>query len=249
MNNNFFKRLATIGVSEYILVFLLVLSIFGVWAVSSSNVNLKLSILPPPPPKITTILGDSRTRAILIIGSSTSNSAIRVYAFSDPIVVGTTADADGIFLAAFTADLLLPGVHQFTAVEVLANGQLTDMLPKIAIKVEDDYTIASVPGSDMPTVKIGNADAATSQLIHNIILNQKSAHTVSPATVPSKNTNTLHTRLIYLVLLLIIILETALLLLQRAERKWREHKSFFHLGRGFHHLPTANPPTGRTVNK
>ena len=113
MLNAFIKKLALIGVSEFVLIFLLVLALGGVFALSSSNVNLQLSILPPPPPVITAIYGDPQTRAVLIIGSSSlPKSPVNVYAFSQPMLVSATADTDGVWLAAFTAEVLPPGTHE-----------------------------------------------------------------------------------------------------------------------------------------
>lgn len=244
----FFKKLATIGVSEFILIFLLILTLGGVFALSSPNVNLQLSILPPPPPTITSIFGDPHTRAVLIIGASPLPTAVvRVYAFSQPLLIETTADADGAFLVAFTAEALPPGVHEFTATTVLNESQSTDPSPRVAVQVNDDYTIEPIAGSAVPTVKIGNADPATSELLQTIIRNQEAVKRPLTSELPKKNTLANQTRWIELGLLMVILLETILLLLERARRKAKTGKSFFHLGRGFFRLPpppisTGHPP-------
>jgi hypothetical protein len=244
----FFKKLATIGVSEFILVFLLILTLGGVFALSSSNVNLKLSILPPPPPTITSIFGDPQIRAVLVIGSSTlPNSVVRVYVFSQPMLVEATADANGAFLVAFTAEVLPPGAHEFTATTVLNENQSTDPSPRVAVQVNDNYTIESIAGSAVPTVKIGNADPATSELLRTIIRNQEAAKQPNPSELPKKNTDANQIRLIMFGLLAVIIIETVLLLFERARRKKKDGKNFFHLGRGFYRLPpprisTEHPP-------
>lgn len=235
---SFFKKLVTIGVSEFILVFLLILTLGGVFALSSTNVNLNLAILPPPPPVITSIFGDPQTRAVLVIGtSSLPKAVVRVYAFSQPMLVETPADENSAFLVAFTAEALPPGAHEFTATTVLNESQNTDPSPRVAVQVNADYTIEPIAGSAVPTVKIGNADPATSELLRTIIRNQEAAKQPSPSELPKKNPSANNTRLIMYGLLAVIILETVLLLIERARRKKQAGQSFFHLGRGFYHLP------------
>ncbi len=240
--NNFIRKLTTIGVSEFILIFLLVLALGGVFALSSSNVNLQLSILPPPPPIITSIFGDPQTRAVLIIGSSSlPKSPIRVYAFSQPIMVETTADETGAWLVAFTAADLPSGPHEFTATTVLNESQSTDPSPRVAVKVNDDYTIEPIAGSAVPTVKIGNADPATSELLRTIIRNQAAAKQPLPSQLPTKNVLNNWARIIEYGLLVVVILETSFLLFERVRRKTKNGHSFFHLGRGFYRIPPSAP--------
>lgn len=241
----FIHKLAKIGVSEFILVFLLVLAFGGVIALSSSNVSLQLSILPPPPPAITAIFGDPQTRAVLIIGSSSlAKSPVNVYAFSQPMLVSTTADTDGAWLVAFTAEDLPPGTHEFTATTLLNESQSTDPSPRVAVLVKDDYTIEPAAGSIAPTVKIGNADPATSELLRTIIRNQQAAKQPLPSELPKKNTNTNRALLIEYGLLILVILETTMLLYERTRRKSKDGHGFFHLGRGFYRLPP--PPSVNT---
>lgn len=238
---SFFRMLATIGVSEFVLIFLLVLALGGVFAMSSANVNFQLTILPPPPPIITSILGDSQTRAVLVLGSTTlPESKQRVYAFSDPLVVETTANEEGIFFSVFTADVLPPGQHEFSAATVLTENQTTDSSSKVAVTVQDDYTVRLTEGATMSTVKIGNADAATRELIRSIIRNQELAKTTTSAEIPKENTRATRARVIQLALLLIIVLETVVLLRQRAKRKAQDGRSFFHLGKGFYPIHKAS---------
>ncbi len=232
-----FRKLATIGVSEFVLVFLLVVMLGGVFALSSTNVNFQMVILPPPPPIITSILGDSQTRAVLVLGSTTlPESKQRVYAFSDPLVVETTANEEGIFFSVFTADVLPPGPHEFSAATVLTENQTTDSSSKVAVTVQDDYTVGLADNATTSTVKVGNADAATSELIRSIARNQELAKTTTSAEIPGENTRATRARVIQLALLLIIVLETVVLLRQRAKRKALEGRGFFHLGRGFYRL-------------
>lgn len=247
--SSFLKKIATIGVSEFILVFVLLLALSGVFALSSSNVNLQLAILPPPPPVITSIFGDPQTKAVLIIGSSSlPKSPVRVYAFSTPMLVEATADTDGAWLAAFTADTLPPGSHEFTATTVLNESQSTDPSPRVAVQVNDDYTIEPIAGGAVPTVKIGNADPATSELLRTILRNQQKAKQPSPSELPKENSNANRALLIEYGLLAVILLETILLLFERARRKNNGGRNFFHLGRGFYQLPppppvsTSHPP-------
>ncbi|MBI4426253.1 MAG: hypothetical protein HY567_01645 [Candidatus Kerfeldbacteria bacterium] len=230
------RKLATIGVSEFVLVFLLVVALGGVLALATANVNFQVVILPPPPPTITSILGDPQTRAVLVIGTSLPNATVRVYAFSDPIFVETTADAEGVFLAAFSEDALPPGTHHFSAVTVLTQQQNTDPTPKVAVTVAADYTVEPAAGSESPTVKIGNADPATSQFLRTIIRNQQAARTAVLADVPQENELANRARLIQLGLFTVIALETVLLMIKRARRKAQQGRSFWHLGRGFYRL-------------
>lgn len=246
---SFFRKITFIGVSEFVLVFVLVLALGGVFALSSANVNLQLSILPPPPPTITSIFGDPQTRAVLIIGSSSlPKSPVRVYAFSQPMLIEATANADGSFLAAFTADALPPGAHEFTATTVLNESQSTDPSPRVAVQVNDDYTIEPIAGSAVPTVKIGNADPATSELLRAIIRNQEAAKRPLPSEIPETNTNANRALLIEYGLFIVILLETSLLLFERIHRKKKDGHGFFHFGHGFYRLPpppsvnTGHPP-------
>ncbi|MBI4092416.1 MAG: hypothetical protein HY420_00660 [Candidatus Kerfeldbacteria bacterium] len=237
------QRLTKIGVSEFVLIFLLVLAMGGVFALMSTNVNFQVTILPPPPPTITTILGDPQTRAVLVIGTSLPNATVRVYAFSDPIFVETKADAEGAFLAAFTEDVLAPGTHNFSAVTVLPQQQTTDPTPKVGVTVAADYKVEPAAGSAAPTVKIGNADAATSSLIRTIIRNQESAKAVAPDDVPPPDRKANRALIIQIGLFAVIALETLLLLMQRARRKAQAGQSFFHLGRGLYRLPHSRDAT------
>lgn len=238
--NSIFKKIATIGVSEFILVFVLVLTLGGVFALSSSNVNLQLAILPPPPPVITSIFGDPQTRAVLIIGSSSlPKSPINVYAFSQPMLVSTTADADGAWLAAFTAADLPAGDHEFTATTILNESQNTDPSPRIAVQVNTDYTIEPIAGGAVQTVKIGNADAATSELLRAILRNQEAAKQPLPSELPKKNASADRIRLIAYGLLVVVLLETTLLLAERLRRKRKDGHDFFHFGSGFYQLPSS----------
>jgi len=243
------RKLALIGVSEYILVFVFTLSMLAAVAVTSANVNFRQVILPPPPPSITSILGDRQSRAVLVIGkSSLPNATVWVFAFSDPIVVETTADDRGIFFAVFTEDMLRPGVHQFTAAVAISGADLTDSAPQVAVHVEEDYTVKSAEGikeeGESTAVKIANAEAATSELLRVIIRNQKAARTVTPAEVPAENTQANRARLIQFALFIIIALQSVLLLIQRARRKKRQGQGFFHLGRGFYRLRPVSPKAG-----
>lgn len=235
--NLMFKKLAKIGVSEFLLIFLLVLALGGAIALSSANVNFQVTILPPPPPSITTILGDPENKAVLVIGSTLSNARVRAYAFSEALMVETTADADGAFFVVFTADMVPPGRHEFTVATVLNERQTTDPAPRVAVAIQDDYTIEQVAGSGVPTVKIGNADGSTSQLIRNIIRSQEAAKRPSASELPDENKYATRARLLQLALFLVIALETGLLLLERSSRKTREGKNFLHFGRGFYRLP------------
>lgn len=245
MVSSIFRKLATIGVSEFVLIFVLLLSIAGVVAVSTSNVKLQLAITPPPAPVITTILGDSQTKAVMVIGTSTLPKAtIRVYAFSTPIFVATTADSSGSFYGVFTSDLLPPGVHEFTAAAVFTENQTTDPAPRVAVNVKPDYTLELVPGSAVPTVRIGNADAATSELLRTLIRNQQAAKQIASTDVPQKNRQANRAHLIQLALFGIIVLETSVLLVIRARRKKRQGQDFWHLGRGFYRLPGNETNTG-----
>ncbi len=237
-----FRKLSTIGVSEFFLVFLFITALGSVFALSSTNVNLQLAILPPPPPVITSIFGDPQTRAVLIIGSSSlPQSPVRVYAFSQPMLVETTADADGAWLVAFTAAALPPGAHEFTATTVLNESQSTDPSPRVAVQVNDDYTIESIAGSAVPTVKIGNADPATSELLRTIIRNQEAAKRPTPSELPTENVDANRIRLLAYGLLAVVLLETSLLLVERLHRKKKDGRSFFHLGNGFYQIPPTAP--------
>lgn len=241
--STFIRKLRTIGVSEFILIFVSVLAISGVFA--SSSVSLQQVIAPPPPPEITAILGDSQTRAVLVIGvSKLATAKIHVYAFSDPIYVETTSDSSGAFFAAFTADMLPPGTHHFTAVTILNDHQTTDPSPKISIAISDAYTVQAAPRNQVQTVKIANADPATSDLLRTIIRNQQSAHTARLEEIPGPNSQTQKSRMVLGGLFLIISIESAYLLWYRAKRKQTSGLPFFHVGRGFHRLPHA-PNTKR----
>ncbi|MBI4414805.1 MAG: hypothetical protein HY566_01025 [Candidatus Kerfeldbacteria bacterium] len=236
-----FSSLARIGVSEFILVFLLFVALFGVFALSS-NVNFQQTILPPPPPDITTILGDANSRAVLIIGKTAlANARVRVFAFSDPLVIETKADGDGVFYAAFTEDILPPGPHQFTAITVLGEERSTDPSPRLAVVISDEYTVtvADKQGAGV-IVKIGSVDAATSELLRSIIRNQEAARQVMPEAVPKKNMNSGRALIVQIVLLVVVIVESVFLLLARARRKALEGRSFLHLGHGLYRLPTKN---------
>lgn len=242
MVNLFFKKLLTIGVSEFFLVFILVLAMGGVFALSSTNVNLQLAINPPPPPTITAIFGDPQTRAVLVIGSSSlPKSVVRVYVFSQPMLVAVTTDTDGAWLAAFTAEAVPPGAHEFTATSVLNESQNTDPSPRVAVRVNNDYTIEPLASGTAPTVKIGNADPATSDLLRTIIRNQEAAKQPQPSELPKKNVDANRIRLIAYGLLAVVLLETSLLLVERIRRKRKDGHGFFHLGRGFYQLPPPPP--------
>ncbi len=239
------RQLVTIGVSEYLLIFVLLVAVSGVIALSSS-VSFQQVIMPPPPPQITTILGDERSRAILVIGKSElANADIRVYAFSDPIFVETTADGEGVFYAAFTEDILPPGVHEFTATTILNAQQTTDPAPRIAILVNDNFTVAAVPDRTAPDVKIGNADEATSELLRTIIRNQEAIQTVAERDVPRERRQMNRALVFQIGLIVLVIFETSLLLVQRARRKAAAHLPFAHLGTGFYRLPPNNLNTAR----
>lgn len=155
------------------------------------------------------------------------------------MLVETTADTNGAFLAAFTAEVLPAGTHEFTATTVLSESQNTNPSPRVTIKVNDDYTIEPIAGSAVPTVKIGNADPAISELLRTIIRNQEAAKQPLPNEMPKTNTDANQVRLVLYGLLAVVILETILLMLERARRKTKDGKSFFHLGRGFYHLPPS----------
>lgn len=234
---HFFRTLANIGISEFVLIFLLLVAVSGIFALTS-NVSFQQVINPPPPPQITTVLGDERSRAVLVIGKSElADAGIRVYGFSDPILVETAADREGVFYAVFTEDVLPSGIHEFTATTILNEQQTTDPAPRLAILVNDDFTVAPVPGRTAPEVKIGNADAATSELLRAIIRNQRPSAPVAPQDMPQENRQANRARTIQGGLLVLVVLETALLLVQRAQRKQLAQQSFFHLGPGFYRLP------------
>jgi hypothetical protein len=237
---DFLRKLATIGVSEFVLVFFLALSITAVAAVSSQNTNLEQIIAPPPAPEITTILGDEKTKAVLVVGSSLPKAQVRVYAFSTPILIATTADSEGTFFAVFTSDLLPPGLHHFSSTTIFNETQATDPSPKVAVQVASDYTIQAAAGGEIKNVKIGNADANTSQLLRSIIRNQEAAKIVPAASIPRPNLQLRRARLILGTLLVIVVLETVYLLWLRRRRKNSQGQSFWHLGRGFYRLPAAS---------
>jgi len=186
---------------------------------------------------------------VLIFGSSSlPKSVVRVYAFSQPMLIEATADTDGVFLVVFTAEALPPGAHEFTATTVLNESQSTDPSPRVAVQVNDDYTVELLAGSAVPTVKIGNSDPAMSALIRSIIHNQEAAKQPLPSELPKKNVNANRARLIEYGLLIVVIFETSLLLFERARRKTKGGHGFLHLGRGFYRLPpppsvsTGHPP-------
>ncbi|MBI3573365.1 MAG: hypothetical protein HY092_04155 [Candidatus Kerfeldbacteria bacterium] len=239
------RKLSAIGVSEFILALVFTLAVAGAVAVSSSSVTFRLAIAPPPPPTITTILGDSQSKAVLVIGKTeVAKAVVRVYAFSTPIFVETTADDKGDFYAAFTSDLLPPGFHQFTAAIVLGLNQTTDPSPKIFVEVSKDYVLKIAAGNTVPTVKIGNADAATSELLRSIIRNQQTARPTALTDVPPPHRQSDRARLIQLGLLVVIVVETSLLMFQRWRRKKQHGQSFWHLGHGWYpiHPGTVSTP-------
>lgn len=239
------RKLVTIGVSEYILIFVLLVAVSGVIALSSS-VSFQQVIMPPPPPRITTVLGDERSRAVLVIGKSElADAGIRVYAFSDPIFVETTADRAGVFYAVFTADVLPPGIHEFTATTILNEQQTTDPAPRLAILVNDDFTVTALPDRTAPEVKIGNADAATSELLRTIIRNQEASRTVAERDVPPERRQVNRALVFQIGLIVLLIFETVLLLVQRARRKAADNLPFAHLGAGFYRMPPNNVNTAR----
>lgn len=234
------KRLATIGVSEFIVIFVLMAAFLGVVAMNSS-VTFQQVILPPPPPVITTILGDPQLKAVLVIGTTTlTGQTVRVFAYSDPLYLETTADEDGRFYAVFTADVLPPGNHRFLAAVVLTADQTTDPSPTVAVNVADDYTVSVDRDGTDQLIQIGNTDETTSQLVRALIRTQAAGGaSLEPLQVPRTNAQSTRALWIQTALLAIIILESAFLLLQRLRRKSNDGKTFYHLGTGFYRHPSG----------
>lgn len=233
-----FQKLAQIGVSEFLLVFLLLLAFSGAIAIST-NVNFQQVILPPAAPNITAILGDPELGAVLIIGETEYTEApVRVYAFSEPVYVETTSDREGIFFAAFTRENLQPGIHEFTAAVVLASGKSSDPAARSILQVTDDYRLLLVAGRPLPeSVQVGEADAATRSLLRTIINNQKAAQAAEQSDLPQKNNTRWYGIALVGALFVLVAVETILLLRQRARRKAADGKNFFHLGTGLYRLP------------
>ncbi|MBI3963898.1 MAG: hypothetical protein HY341_02760 [Candidatus Kerfeldbacteria bacterium] len=236
-------RIAAIGVSEIIIFVVMFASVAGIVAMASTDLSLQLAIRPPKPPEIHTILGDPQTKSVMIVGTtSDEGNLVRVYDTSQPTVVKAVPDGDTTFLAVFTSGTIQPGLHEFSAVAQLADQYTTDPSPHVVIRVLDDFSVVAVPDRTASTVTIGNADAATSQLLRTIIHNQQVEQRIVSSELPADGVQSRRALIIQVSLFVIIFMQAMLLFLQRLRRKDRNGQGFFHVGKGFYR--TAPPSSG-----
>lgn len=232
------KKLTTIGISEIIFLAIIFFTFSGIAVYAQSNTLLRLAILPIPPPKILSIIGDAQHRSVIILGQSDVKDAIiNIYNITNPSIVVTKTNPDGSFVTVLNASEIQPGLTQFVATAIINGDYVTDPGNRVSFIVNTDYSVTKNPGSD-DSVYIGASDVITEQLFDTLDKNAETNIVTIPASgVPNVDLKSHLALFLQVVFFIVLFVQFFYLLLRRALRKEQEHTSFFKLGHGIYSHP------------